>query len=106
MDVFGTAVAYRKPFHRFPCLKHHAHPFFVVDDALPKFQQHRLVRPRQHLDLLIRMEQIQVIWTHRQALTKQPKVDDDDDNDTDTLKLVTRSMGQVQEFKHYTNQRS
>lgn len=36
MDVFGTARAYRPPFLDFPILYHHAHSFYVIDNALPK----------------------------------------------------------------------
>ena len=103
IDIFGTAIAYRQPFLNFPDLKHHAHPFFVIYNALPKLRQHREVLPQQHLNLLFLMERIQAIWT--QKLMKQPKADNNDnddsdsndndndnDNDNNTLKRVTRSM--------------
>ena len=43
--VFGTAVAYREPFHSFPGLKHHAHPLLVINDALPKLQKYKADLP-------------------------------------------------------------
>jgi hypothetical protein len=105
-DVFGTATAYKPPFLGFPILNHHAHPFYVIDNALPKLQAHREDLRPQHLRLLHLMEQIQVIWTGRlskttsQKLPKPRKFNDDDndndkdDNDTDKdiSKHRTRSM--------------
>lgn len=51
-DVFGTATAYRAPFLGFPILNHHAHPFYVIDNALPKLQANRGDLRPEHLRLL------------------------------------------------------
>ena len=107
-DVFGTATAYRSPFLKFPVLHHHAHPFYVIHNALPKLQVHMEDLSPKHLKLLHLMELIQAIWTGRLSKTttsrKLPKRgrsadnddddddDDKDDNDNDTFKRRTRSM--------------
>ena len=49
MNTFDIAIAYQKPFHSFPGLKHHVHPFFVIYNALPQLRQHIEDLPRQHL---------------------------------------------------------
>jgi hypothetical protein len=100
MDIFGTAIAYGKPFLKFPDLEHHAHPFLVIKNALPKFQKHREALSRQHLILLCLMERIHDIWTGRllKKMTKRRKVeevnngDGDDGKDGTFRRVGTRSM--------------
>jgi hypothetical protein len=39
-DIEGNTSIYKRPYSRFPILRHHAHPFLVIHNALPKLQPH------------------------------------------------------------------
>jgi hypothetical protein len=66
----GNATVYIKPFFEFPLLEHHAHPFFVIYNALPKLRKHQLLLRPEHRALLTLMNKIEAIWMSR--LSKTP----------------------------------
>jgi hypothetical protein len=66
----GNATVHMKPFSRFPPLEHHAHPFLVIHNALPKLRKHMLLLCPEHLTLLTLMSDIEAIWLSR--LSKAP----------------------------------
>lgn len=58
----GKAIVHIEPFLRFPRLKHHAHPFFVIFNALPKLRKRELQLRPEHRAMLTLMEKIEDIW--------------------------------------------
>ncbi|KAF8231424.1 hypothetical protein L208DRAFT_1277214 [Tricholoma matsutake] len=66
----GKATVYIKPFFEFPLLEHHAHPFCVIYNALPKLRKYGLRLRPEHQVLLTLMNKIEAIWMER--LTKVP----------------------------------
>ena len=90
----GKAIVHVKPFSGFPLLKHHAHPYFVIFNALPKLQKHKSQLCQEHFDLLALMSMIEIIWISRvprlcgaPLLSKQKKrprpSDESHDNEDD-----------------------
>jgi len=49
-------------FADFPVLKHHSHPYFVIANALPKFQLHADTLTPKQLEISISMQKILVFW--------------------------------------------
>jgi hypothetical protein len=97
----GNATVHIKPFSRFPPLKHHAHPFLVIHNALPKLLKHALLLRPEHLTLLTLITNIEAIWLSQLSkapssskLRKRRRSDDEspDNNDLpgDRLKRKTR----------------
>jgi hypothetical protein len=66
----GNTTVHIKPFFGFPLLEHHAHPFFVIYNALPKLRKHQLQLRPEHRALLTLMTKIEAIWMSR--LSKAP----------------------------------
>jgi hypothetical protein len=58
-------TAYRAPFSDFPLLKHHAHPFFVIVNAIPKLGANCLSLTPEQKTLLHLMVSIEAIWSRR-----------------------------------------
>jgi hypothetical protein len=70
----GDFTAYRAPFSRFPLLKHHAHPFFVIANAIPKLTQNWLSLTPEQTTLFNLMVSIQKKWSRRLAQVRaQPR---------------------------------
>ncbi|KAF8798826.1 hypothetical protein BYT27DRAFT_6878981 [Phlegmacium glaucopus] len=107
----GNATIHIKPFLEFPLLKHHAHPFFVIYNALPKLRKHQMLLRPEHHALLTLMAKIDVIWMSR--LSKGPSSskpakrrrpsdeppDDDDDTHDDKPKRKTRRISRRRNSK-------
>ncbi|KIL58429.1 hypothetical protein M378DRAFT_170589 [Amanita muscaria Koide BX008] len=84
----GEVTVHQRPFVRFPVLRHHAHPFFVIYNALPKLRKHQHLLRQQDIILLTLMEDINRIWMSTYQLPSLSKPgkrrrpsDDDDDSD-------------------------
>lgn len=60
----GDATVYASPFSEFPPLRHHAHPFFVIQNALPKLRAAEAMTPEQ-TNLLALMTLIEGNWLRR-----------------------------------------
>jgi hypothetical protein len=91
----GNAIVHITPFSQFPLLEHHAHPFFVIHNALPKLQEHQLLLCPEHNALLILMNKIKAIWMSRLSRARKRRrpsdeSPDDDDDDDDRPKRKTR----------------
>ena len=85
----GDFTAYRAPFSDFPLLEHHAHPFFVIMNALPKFRANLVSLTRKQRTLLNLMTSIETIWSGRldsapaQPSTSKRRRSDDEPPDDD-----------------------
>lgn len=91
----GDFTAYRAPFSDFPLLEHHAHPFFVIMNALPKLRANLVSLTPKQRTLLNLMTSIETIWSgrlgsapaqprtsKRRRSDDEPPDDDDDDDDS------------------------
>ena len=99
----ANATVHIKPFSGFPILEHHAHPFFVIYNAIPKLQKHLTQLSPEYITLWSLITKINVIWQSRllKALSSsklkrqrgpgdEPTPDDDDDAHDDQPKRKTR----------------
>jgi len=57
----GVAT-YKRPFLNFPTLKHHAHPFYVLYNALPNFRKHRWELDADQVELYALIVEINASW--------------------------------------------
>ncbi|KIL53896.1 hypothetical protein M378DRAFT_174534, partial [Amanita muscaria Koide BX008] len=95
----GNATIHITPFLGFPILKHHAHPFLVIYNALPRLRKQPLQLRQEHHELLDLMTRIEAIWISRLSKTlsssklakrRRPSNDDDDKAQDDQPKRKTR----------------
>ncbi|KIL59203.1 hypothetical protein M378DRAFT_27122 [Amanita muscaria Koide BX008] len=85
----GEVTVHKKPFSWFPVLQHHAHPFFVIYNALPKLRKHKYLLRQEDDVLLTLMDKINRIWKSRLEAPSPSKPgkrrrssgDDDDEHD-------------------------
>jgi hypothetical protein len=88
----GDFTGYRAPFSDFPLLKHHAHPFFVIMNTLPKLRANLVLLTPEHRTLFNLMTSIETIWsgrlgpapaqpgTSKRRRSNDESPDDDDDD--------------------------
>jgi len=57
---------YERPFHNFPLLSHHSHPYYAIVNAHSKFskmsKEHIMRMPEEHRELKARVAVIHVLW--------------------------------------------
>jgi hypothetical protein len=78
---------YKRPFLDFPTLKHRAHPFYVIHNALPNLREHCGELDHDQMKLYALIIEIDARWRSRQASTslgpgKRRRLPDSDDEDT------------------------
>ena len=117
-DIGGDDfTAYRAPFSDFPLLKHHAHPFFVIVNALPKLGANLLSLTPEQRTLFNLMLSIEATWSRRlDQAPAQPRTSkrrrsddeppDDDDHDSSPKRRYKRkykpTTGQATPTKRQT----
>jgi hypothetical protein len=67
----GDFAAYTSPFSEFPLLKHHAHPFFVIAQALPKLEENFATLTPEQTTLLGLMRKIEDRWLRQRRSAPQ-----------------------------------
>ncbi|KAM6500057.1 hypothetical protein JOM56_003071 [Amanita muscaria] len=98
----GNATIHITPFLGFPALRHHANPFFVIYNALPKLRNHQLQLCTEHHALLMLMNDIEAIWISRifkapssSKLRKRCRPSNDGDDDDARPKCKIRGAANV-----------